>query len=403
MTPSRKERVHTNQVPRFSIGQPFNPYKLFTGIFIPEALVRYRGLTCGAKIAYGRLARFAGANGDCWPSVPTLASEMGIGATQARTYVHELRDERFIAIEQRPGTSGVYKFLWHEAFDGEIGDKRKAPPLRKTGGVPPRRTGDAPLRKTGPPPLRKTGDEESQVKESHHQESQVKENQACAPVRAVSGKTDTHNPSVSLSVDDDEKSHEAPVSPWEELRAEYRKANRGTEMGFQDECWLKEQMELRGVTPEGLVKLVHENPLNGFHSAMAGLKWLVKKFRTKTRSAMELAAEAASTFRPPVETPRCEKCGSSGRIIERIEGQRPTVTDQYCDCRMGKAVAAIERRKHTAPVPADGNTIQRRPPGSSGAGAETGDHCVAGILAGHNSSQTVPVNFLAMKAVGGLE
>jgi hypothetical protein len=56
-----------------------------------------------------------------------------MGATQARTYVHELSEKRFIAIEQRPGSSGVYKFLWHEAFAGEIGDKRKAPPLRKTG------------------------------------------------------------------------------------------------------------------------------------------------------------------------------------------------------------------------------------------------------------------------------
>ena len=381
MTPNRKQQVRRNQVPRLRIGQPFNPYKLFTGIFIPEALVRYRGLTCGAKIAYGRLARFAGENGDCWPSVPTLASEMGIGATQARIYVHELRDERFIAIEQRPGTSGVYKFLWHEAFDGEIGDKRKAPPLRKTGGVPPRKTGDAPLRKTGPPPLRKTGDEESQVKESHHQESQVKENQACAPVRAVSGKTDTHNPSVSLSVDDDEKSHEAPVSPWEELRAEYRKASRGTEMGFQDECWLKEQMELRGVTPEGLVKLVHENPLNGFHSAMAGLKWLVKKFRTKTRSALELeaaAARAASRFSAPVENPRCQKCGNTGRILERIEGHQPRMTNQYCDCRMGKDIELVERRKPKAVAPIGGPAVQHRPPLNCGAvGTETGDHHVA--------------------------
>ena len=148
MTPDRKERSRSKEVPRLRIGQPFNPYRLFTGIFIPEALVRYQGLTCGAKIAYGRLARYAGENGECFPSIPTLVTEIGMGATQARTYVHELSEKRFIAIEQRPGSSGVYKFLWHEAFAGEIGDKRKAPPLRKT------------------------GDEEN-----HHQESQVKESQ----------------------------------------------------------------------------------------------------------------------------------------------------------------------------------------------------------------------------------
>ena len=35
------------------VGQLFNPYKLFTGIFIPEALAKYRGVSCGAKLVYG--------------------------------------------------------------------------------------------------------------------------------------------------------------------------------------------------------------------------------------------------------------------------------------------------------------------------------------------------------------
>jgi Helix-turn-helix domain len=121
---------------------------LFTGIFLPEALVRYRGLSCGAKIAWGRLARYAGENGRCYPSIPTLAREIGVGTTQARSYVHELKAKKFIAIEERPGTSGLSTFLWHEAFTGEVGEKRKIPPLRIT----------------GPLPLRKTEDKESQVK-----------------------------------------------------------------------------------------------------------------------------------------------------------------------------------------------------------------------------------------------
>lgn len=162
MSSKEKAQPIKNMVPTLRIGQPFNPYKLFTGIFIPEALVRYRGLSPGGKLVYGRFARYAGEDGGCWPAIPTLAAEIGIGTTQTRIYVHELKKKRFIAIEERPGTSGIYKFLWHEAFAGAIGDRRKAPPLRKTGG--------APLRKTVPPPLRKTGDEEN-----HHQESQVKE------------------------------------------------------------------------------------------------------------------------------------------------------------------------------------------------------------------------------------
>jgi len=37
------------------IGQPFNPFRVFKGIFIPEALVRTNGISPGAKLAYGRV------------------------------------------------------------------------------------------------------------------------------------------------------------------------------------------------------------------------------------------------------------------------------------------------------------------------------------------------------------
>lgn len=118
-------------------------------------------------------------------------------------------------------------------------------------------------------------------------------------------------------------------------------------MVSQDEHWLKEQMELRAVTPESLLELVQENPLSGFRSPMAGLKWLVKRFHVKTRSSrdLEAAAEgAAGELTPPAEAPRCRSCNNTGRVLERIEGQRPRATDQYCDCRMGKELEAAEHR-----------------------------------------------------------
>jgi len=357
LIPDRKERSRMNAASWLRIGQPFNPYKLFTGVFIPEALTRYRALSSGAKIVYGRLARYAGENGDCFPSIPSLAAEVGLGATQTRRYVHELSEKRFIAIEERPGTSRVYKFLWHEAFSGEIGEKRKAPPLRKTGGVP--------LRKTGPPPLRKTGDEEN-----HHQESQMNESQARTRANAtIVGRVGGRNLLVSRP-DDDEKNREITVdrSPWEKLREAYREASGGGDMDLQDECWLKEQMELRQIAPDGLAKLVRENPLNGFHTPMAGLKWLVKKFRNKTQSAADLAAGTAglqSAPSIPAEVPRCEKCCNTGRIFQCLGGElRPT--DQYCDCPMGRDIAAVERRKDNATASSDQHDIQGRPPWNAG-------------------------------------
>ena len=50
-----------------NIGQPFYPFRLFTGIFIREELVRAKGISSGTKLAYGRLARYAGQDGRCYP------------------------------------------------------------------------------------------------------------------------------------------------------------------------------------------------------------------------------------------------------------------------------------------------------------------------------------------------
>jgi hypothetical protein len=347
--PEKTETLHLR------IGQPFNPYKLFTGIFVPEALVRYRGLSCGSKIAYGRLARYAGENGGCWPSIPTLAAEIGIGTTQARKYVHELERKRFIAIEQRPGTSAVYTFLWHEAFAGEIGEKRKTPPLRKTGGVPARKTGGAPLRRIVPLPLRRTGDEESHHQESQNEESHVKESQTSHSEE----KTKSNNPSICVDDDENARKRPFPDSPWDELRSEYRAANGGQEMNCQDERWLKEQMELRGITPDALLQLVHANPVKRFHNPMAGLKWLVKKFQAKTHSAGDL--EAVTVCRGassrPMENPRCEACSNSGRILLHVEGgSRPRVTSEYCNCQMGKDLQVVEKRKQKATASSGNST-----------------------------------------------
>jgi hypothetical protein len=116
----------------------------------------------------------------------------------------------------------------------------------------------------------------------------------------------------SLFVDDDEKHPEVPRygSPLEELRATFRAATGGVEIRFQDECWLKEEMELRRVPPEGLLELLRKNPLNGFRSPMAGLKWLVKKFRTKTRFSLTFSVSCPWPFPWPVHPPACPGNGS---------------------------------------------------------------------------------------------
>ena len=144
-------------------GEPFNPYGLFNGIFIPEAICKFRGLSLGAKVVYGRLYRFAGKDGKAYPSVPTLGAEVGISAKQARRYVRELEDQRFIRSERTTGRQNHYLFLWHTAFIGESGQPRKVP-LPKMGVPTPPMNGS-----TTPPEdgsQRESGERESPTRES---------------------------------------------------------------------------------------------------------------------------------------------------------------------------------------------------------------------------------------------
>jgi hypothetical protein len=191
-------------------GEVFRPFERFDEILIvPAPLSRYRGIGPGAKLTWGRLARYQSKSGDAFPSIPTLAAELGIGATQARAYVQELVRENLVRITQRSGTSSTYEFLWHAAFDGNTGEKRKAPPLRKTGGVPVRKTGGVTPAVNRSTPLRKTGDEENQRSESSSSRESIEESQE-EPRQSSEGATVPPKPSkkpkpLSLRVDDDDK------------------------------------------------------------------------------------------------------------------------------------------------------------------------------------------------------
>ena len=108
------------------VGQPFNPFRLFTGIFIPEALVRSSLVSPGAKMAYGRLARYAGQDGKCFPSVGSLAGEIGVSDRQAQKYLAELERARLIRrrtrFSGRAQTSNYIEFLWHPMFQDGAND-----------------------------------------------------------------------------------------------------------------------------------------------------------------------------------------------------------------------------------------------------------------------------------------
>jgi hypothetical protein len=80
----------------------------------------------GAKVAYGRLARYAGQKGDCYPSVKTLAAELATSERQTQRYLRELEKNALIKriprILESGETSSIYVFLWHPLFEEGVTD-----------------------------------------------------------------------------------------------------------------------------------------------------------------------------------------------------------------------------------------------------------------------------------------
>jgi uncharacterized phage protein (TIGR02220 family) len=105
-----------------SVGAVFNPYRMFVGAFIPNAIMEHPGLTSSAKLLWARLALFAGEKGYCWPSQETLADSIGVSVRTVRTILRELVEQGFIQARKPEGMdkvahkTTVYEFLFHNCF-----------------------------------------------------------------------------------------------------------------------------------------------------------------------------------------------------------------------------------------------------------------------------------------------
>ena len=124
-------------------GEPFNPYGLFVGAFIPNALMRTNVISSTAKLVWARLAEYAGRGGDAYPKQETLAAEIGVDERTIRTRIQELVNEGFIEVVHPQGVAKLqhrschYKFLWHSAF--------LAPPDRMSASAPDRTSTSGPV------------------------------------------------------------------------------------------------------------------------------------------------------------------------------------------------------------------------------------------------------------------
>lgn len=119
------------------IGQPFNPYGLYS-IHIPLGLLTYpaRRVSWAAKALYGRLAFFRGPKPDgiCNPSLEKIAGAMGgVDIATVDRWLKELISEGFIQRKRRRRETAEIVFLAHPALVNTLGlDSAR---LRSQGGL----------------------------------------------------------------------------------------------------------------------------------------------------------------------------------------------------------------------------------------------------------------------------
>jgi hypothetical protein len=109
-------------------GEPFNPYKMFIGSFVPNWLMRRSELSQGAKLCYARLAQYAGEGGHAHPAQETLAKELAVSGRQVRKYLTELIAHELLTTHQFGlAQTNAYVFLWHKWMEDGI---RPGPELK---------------------------------------------------------------------------------------------------------------------------------------------------------------------------------------------------------------------------------------------------------------------------------
>ncbi len=97
-----------------AVGEPFNPFKRFRGVFIPLGLLAFPDISDGAKLLYGRLCMFAGKEGECFADRRAIATEMGSSEATIGRQFEELIGAAFIRrIRRGRGLTSRCEFLWH--------------------------------------------------------------------------------------------------------------------------------------------------------------------------------------------------------------------------------------------------------------------------------------------------
>ena len=79
---------------------------------VPNAILRSKKISPGAKLAYAALISYAWHTASCFPGQETLGNDIGVTRQTANEYIKELRIKGFVKVTRRgQGRSNIYELL----------------------------------------------------------------------------------------------------------------------------------------------------------------------------------------------------------------------------------------------------------------------------------------------------
>ena len=79
---------------------------------VPNAILKSKKISPGAKLAYSGLLSYAWNNDCCFPGQDRLGEDLGVTRQTVNEYVRELRTKGFIRVQRRgQGRSNIYELL----------------------------------------------------------------------------------------------------------------------------------------------------------------------------------------------------------------------------------------------------------------------------------------------------
>lgn len=107
-------------------GQRFNPYKLFTGAYIPRAILEYRKLSANAKLLWAKMAELSMGHDSVTATHKRLADGIGLSPRSIPNAIDKLIEEKFIEKVLPSGTDRLdhvavtYFFRWHPIMESAL-------------------------------------------------------------------------------------------------------------------------------------------------------------------------------------------------------------------------------------------------------------------------------------------